>query len=386
MIYSLTEIHFTSEDVLYEKSCSINIMIDSLIKNKIDKCILSISFDNIENYKKHKNEIDYLAKIYKTRIKVYIHYEQLTKFQHLEYLCEAISSFIELHDKIIFCDNDEILIELPQFDKFDKFEVIGCSCQSITGFTKDDEKYLTDIKKIYDLIRCANINYWETLTDFSGYICDFKLLKDFFEISTVDFMNNIDTIPMSLQSTEFEFVNYLEDFNIHKIDIPYVYRRVWSIDKTIIELWKINCISCDFDEQSEKSFETEQSEKSFETEQSNDNFDNNISNDVLSKENTDSLSVNSYDTDKTYKTQHTSESKKSYETIQSDSTKKSNETKDKHFFDIENFQKLETVKKINVKEDDKNKEENTDNFYFNKILLLGVVAIGIFAIIKYKKI
>ena len=49
--------------------------------------------------------------------------------------------------------------------------------------------------------------------DFSGYICTYKIFKDFFEKNKFDFEDKSYLNVLSLQLIDCSFMNYLDNFN-----------------------------------------------------------------------------------------------------------------------------------------------------------------------------
>jgi len=235
MLYSVTASHYDCNI----KGLLLNYTIESLVKNNIDKCLVSISFNSQEHYVQVKDEINYLKKTFGSKLKIHVHYTKLYQFQHLQYLCSVMNSFVNSYDKIIFCDDDDILIELPPVYEYD----VISGFQYITGFFEDDEDNFNNYEKIIELTKSENVVFWKKVDDFSGYVCNYELFKSFFELNKYDFTNGkIACDILSLQLIDIDFMKYLDNCNAYKPNLPFVYHRLWTVKDRPIQQWRENCV------------------------------------------------------------------------------------------------------------------------------------------------
>lgn len=256
MLYSVTASHYDCN----VKGLLLGYTIDSLVKNGVEKCLVSISFNNEEHYLEKKNEIDNLKKKFGLKLKIYIHHKKLYQFQHLQYLCDIMSSFVIPYDKIIFCDDDDIMFKMPPVYEHD----VISGFQYLTGFFEDDENNFNDYEKIIELTKSPNINFWRKVDDFSGYVCNYKLFKEFFELNTFNFFDELILNTLSLQMIDLKFMKYLDNFNVHKPTSPFIYHRQWSVKDRPIQQWRQNCIidaNMLFDDSAKNCLEDEATDK-----------------------------------------------------------------------------------------------------------------------------
>lgn len=237
MIYSMTASHFDCEI----KDLLLKYTLESLIKNGIDICFLSVSFDGIESYNKYKDKIINLKNIFQDKLKIFIHYQKLYQFQHLNFICNRVSIYIKDNDKIIFCDDDDILINLPEINDH---EVIS-GYQYLTNFVEDDKTEFNNLEKIVELMKTPIVNSWDKISDFSGYICTYKIFKDFIENNKDKFnFEHISPIEkLELQLTDCKFMNYLDTFKSFKPVLPFIYHRIWITKDRQIQQWRQNMLN-----------------------------------------------------------------------------------------------------------------------------------------------
>jgi hypothetical protein len=117
-----------------------------------------------------------------------------------------MNSFVIPHDKIIFCDDDDIMLKIPPVYEYD----VISGYQYITGFFEDDKNDFNDYEKIIELTKSPNILFWRKVNDFSGYACNYKLFKEFFELNTFNFTDESILNKYLLQMIDLEFMKYLE--------------------------------------------------------------------------------------------------------------------------------------------------------------------------------
>ena len=190
MIYSLTASHYDCKI----KGLLLKFAIESLIKIGVDKCFVSMSFNDKTHYAKYKYIISELEKIY-PQLKIYIHLEKMFQFQHLEFLSKNIEKIVNLDDKIIFCDDDDIILKLPDITKSD----IICGYHWITDFVENDISNFNNYQSITKIIENNDKSKWRKEIDFGGYICPYKLLKDFFHEKKIDYTDKSQLNIMYLQ-------------------------------------------------------------------------------------------------------------------------------------------------------------------------------------------
>jgi hypothetical protein len=232
MLYSVTASHYDCNI----KSLMLDYTIESLLLNNIDMCLISISFNNEEHYLNNKNKIDELSEKYKDKIKVYIQLKKYFQFQHLEFLCQEMSSFVNTNDKILFCDDDDIILELP---KIDGYEVIS-GIHFLSGFEENDKTGFSNYIQIKELINSENVKFWNTVNDFSGYICSYEIFSNFFKMNKFNFNNSSKLEMMSHQLIDTKFMTYLDSFNVCKESKPFVYHRIWSTQDRQMQQWLQN--------------------------------------------------------------------------------------------------------------------------------------------------
>lgn len=233
MLYSVTASHFDCKI----KPIILDYTIESLIINQVDKCLVSMSFESEEHYLENKQTINNLIEKYSDKLKIYIQKGKLFQFQHLEFLCNKMVDFVRDDDKVIFCDDDDIIIRLPDI----KSHKVISGIQYITGFTEDEKSGYSDFHKIKEYKNSSNQKYWNIVTDFSGYICSYKIFSNFFKVHNLNFQkNNTKLELMSFQLIDTTFMRYLDNFDVYKESKPFVYHRIWTTHDRQIQQWLQN--------------------------------------------------------------------------------------------------------------------------------------------------
>jgi hypothetical protein len=149
-----------------------------------------------------------------------------------------MNSFVISHDKIIFCDDDDIMLKIPPIYEYD----VISGFQYVTGFVEDEENDFNDYEKIIELTKSPNINFWRKVDDFSGYACNYKLFKEFFELNRFNFIDQSRFNIFSLQLIDLKFMKYLDNFNANKPTLPFIYHRIWNVKDRPTQQWIQNCI------------------------------------------------------------------------------------------------------------------------------------------------
>lgn len=214
MIYSLTTMHCSC----YEHFEILTQTLDSLINNGIQKCLVSISFNDSRHYHMYITTISDLKDKYGDLVKIYIHFEYNCKFQHLQFIYNDLKETAKPDDTLLFCDEDTILITLPPIDKY----------KIISGFQYISNVIETD--RYYNWQEALNNNKssMKTDTNFSGYICPFNVFEMYFKLNTFDFTTSNELMKMSNQLIDVNFMEYLDKLDIYKPEKPFIFQRVWT--------------------------------------------------------------------------------------------------------------------------------------------------------------
>jgi len=234
MLYSVTASHYDCD----VKNIILTHTIESLVKNNIDTCLLSISFNSEHHYLKHKSKIDHIKTVYGSKIEIYVHYSKLYQFQHLQYLCKIMSSFVMPIDKILFCDDDDLLITLPPVHEYDTI----AGFQYLLPFSETKPDAFIDHAQFVNMLKSPGPISWKKINDFSGYVCKYELFRKFFEINTFDFASKDKLAIFSFQLLDTKFMTFLDSAGSYTPPEPFIYHRCWSIwpDRTV-QQWIQNC-------------------------------------------------------------------------------------------------------------------------------------------------
>ena len=222
MIYSLTASHYDSEG----KYILLKHMIESLLLNGIDYCYISISFNDYEHYNKNK-------------IKTYIHFVKLYQFEHIEYIQKKIISSTKDNDIIVFCDDDDLLLSLPKLNTYDA--IIGYQYYPNT-YENIENKYdkFYNYSQIQTLIDSNKISEWKKFYDFSGTMCVYEILKNFFVNNKFNYKCNTISEIFKIQLIDCKFIDYLQKYNIKPNTDVYIFHRRWTTNDRKIQQWKLN--------------------------------------------------------------------------------------------------------------------------------------------------
>ena len=235
------------------KPILINQMLESLAINNINNCEISISFKQTysEEEKTYMiNGINGFIKKLKVRfpnlsVLTYIDIvEELTQFQHLNRLYKAFAG--KGSDKIMFIDDDDILLRLPEEYLT---ENIVQGIQYIPINTSDED--LTYKKNYNEILETAKTysTRWTVDCDFSGYMCRYQDLIEYFTMIRVNKLYNFHKIIDkekkevllagygALEDTEF--MNYLDNLGAIKLDTPFIFRRLWQAEDRNMQTWKL---------------------------------------------------------------------------------------------------------------------------------------------------
>ena len=181
--------------------------------------------------------------------KIYTHYnfdKEMSQFEHLNYLYRNFSG--KGDDKIMFIDDDDILLSLPEeYLTKDIVQGIQYIPISTTSLDKTYEKNLAQIKEVSSEFS----SMWKIDCDFSGYMCRYQDLVEYFTKIRVDrqkeiYHAEIDKVKLcklinaykSLEDTEF--MNYLDSKKTHCPEIPFIFRRLWQADDRDRQTWLSN--------------------------------------------------------------------------------------------------------------------------------------------------
>jgi hypothetical protein len=235
------------------KPVLINQMLESLLINNITNCEISISFkqtytDEEINY--IINGINNFIKKLKTRFSIFkitTHYnviDELSQFEHLNILYKNFSG--KGNDKIMFIDDDDILLKLPE-EYLTNDIVKGIQYIPINTSAED----LTYKKNVNEILETSEIfsSRWTIDTDFSGYMCRYQDLVEYFTMIRLNRLKQFNTnvpdrvklqqIITAINSLEdIEFMNYLDDSGAIKTQQPFIFRRLWQAEDREIPTWK----------------------------------------------------------------------------------------------------------------------------------------------------
>lgn len=237
MLYSVTASHYDCD----VKHILLKHTIESLVKNNIDTCLLSISFESQQHYLKYKSKFDHIKTVYGGKIEIYVHYSKLYQFQHLQYLCKIMSEFVMSSDKILFCDDDDLLITLPPVHEYDT--IVGI--QYLLPFSETNPDAFIDHTQFVDMLKNPAPINWKKINDFSGYVCKYELFQKFFEINIFDFTSRKSLDIYSFQLIDTNFMTFLDNTNPYTPLEPFIYHRFWSVKDRTIQQWIQNCTSID---------------------------------------------------------------------------------------------------------------------------------------------
>ena len=236
------------------KPVLINQMLESLAINNINNCEISISFKQTysEEEKTYMiNGINGFIKKLKVRfpklsVLTYIDMtEELTQFEHLNRLYKVFAG--KGTDKIMFIDDDDILLRLPEEYLT---ENIVQGIQYIPINTSDED--LTYKKNHTDILETAQTyaTRWTIDCDFSGYMCRYQDLIEYFTMIRVkklyDFNKIVDEEKRKILLAGYgaledtEFMNYLDSIGAVHVENPFVFRRLWQAEDRDMQTWKKN--------------------------------------------------------------------------------------------------------------------------------------------------
>lgn len=237
MLYSVTASHYDCD----VKHIILNHTIESLVKNDIDTCLLSISFNSEQHYFKYKSKIDHIKTLYGSKIEIYVHYSKLYQFQHLQYLCKIMSGFVMPTDKIFFCDDDDLLITLPPVHKYDTI----AGFQYVLPYSETNPETFIDHEQFIKLLENHKPIAWKKINDFSGYVCKYEVFCNFFKIHKFDFSSRDKLDIFNFQLIDTKFMTFLDSAEPYIPPEPFIYHRYWSVwPERTIQQWIKN--SSDF--------------------------------------------------------------------------------------------------------------------------------------------
>jgi hypothetical protein len=236
------------------KPVLINQMLESLAINNINNCEISISFKQTYSVKEKTdmiNGINSFIKKLKVRfpklsVLTYIDMtEELTQFEHLKRLYKVFAG--KSTDKIMFIDDDDILLSLPK-EYISKDIVQGIQYIPINTCDKD----LTYKKNHTDILETAQTyaTLWTIDCDFSGYMCRYQDLIEYFTMIRVKRIHDLHTNVVDEEKRKIlltgygafedtEFMDYLDNLGAIHVDKPFMFRRLWQADDRDMQLWKI---------------------------------------------------------------------------------------------------------------------------------------------------
>jgi hypothetical protein len=231
MIYSVTSLHLSC---IYHFDI-LDHTLNSLISNGIDKCFVSISFDDLCHYRANEINIINLETKYGDKVDFYVQHEFFFQFQHLQFLCNKLKKIAYSDDSIVFCNDDVILMEpLP----IAEHEIIA-GAQYISDVTEIGNKY-------YNWSDIANYSKHGLTIDnnFSGSVCPFNIFEMFFKLNKFDFTTTDDLIKAKNQLIDVEFINYwffafINKLEIYKPEKPFMFQRIWMATKSELPKWRM---------------------------------------------------------------------------------------------------------------------------------------------------
>lgn len=236
MIYSLTASLYDYNN----KYLLIDYMIHSCLSNSINKCFISISFFNLESLYKYQKYIDILINKYKDKIFIYTHIYKMTQFEQLLFLSDFLYSnkYIDPIDKILFIDDDDLLLHLPDIHSNN----IIPGWQYLSPFVETDFTKFFIKKEIINMAPCWD--NWRIVNDFSGYICSFQDLLDFFITHHFNFTTTDPVEKFLLNLIDTQFMNFLDKKLEGPQSIlgrrkPFIFHRIWSVKERPISTWRV---------------------------------------------------------------------------------------------------------------------------------------------------
>ena len=216
MIYSLTSLHheyFIQYEILTHT-------LNSLIRNGVDKCLVSISFDNVEQYKINQIHIDNLKTKYGDKVNFYyINCSgYICQFQHLEFLCSILNNIAYPDDTVLFCNYDVILITLPPIAE----HKIISGVQFIRNVVETAQYYTW-----FDVENCSKSSM-KFDNNLSGYVCPVNIFEMFFKLNKFNFCTQDVVTKMKNELIDVEFMDYLDKLDIYKPVEPFMLQRIFK--------------------------------------------------------------------------------------------------------------------------------------------------------------
>ena len=180
-------------------------MLDSVLKHPI-KPFVSISFENKELEDKYRNEI--LIK-YQQQVIFLCYNDKNTQFEHLRHIfyCASFSN----NSKILFIDDDDLLLRLPDFTNF--------KCIRGYHYVPENDNNASDLS--LDDVNKADKSNWMKYVEFSGYWCNYSLVKEYF-------LNEKYVGVPCLEDTNF--MNYLDEYSKNNEIEPFIFHRLWYVE------------------------------------------------------------------------------------------------------------------------------------------------------------
>jgi hypothetical protein len=197
MLYSISVIHYESKFDL----TMLDYTLESLIKNNVGKCLVSMSFNNYEVYHQFKKIKPKQFEKYGNKILIYNYYKKLFFHDHIKLLYEKMKLFVKSTDKIIFFNSPDLLIELPNYNNHQV--VLGY--QYVTGFDEDSLEKINNLNTFKKLLGTHNVNFWNKIIDLSGFICTFEIFSVFIE--KFDIIDKIIELNKKYFSTQNHSLN-----------------------------------------------------------------------------------------------------------------------------------------------------------------------------------
>lgn len=214
MIYIWIASHIDS----LERLEMLKLTLDSVSKQKIDLVVISISFERNLNLDSNIVKLELLEFI-KNITFIFVFSEvKLKQFEHYRKIYELYKD--EQNNRVIFLDDDDLLLSLP--DEYDSDKNV-LSKQYINKTY--EQKYFN-----VDQINSSDKSKFHIDIDFSGCSCLIFKLESYFNLKS-------DIIADSLEDTKF--MKFLQN-DIHLIpETPFIFHRVWYSSCT----WKTDLLN-----------------------------------------------------------------------------------------------------------------------------------------------
>lgn len=195
----------------------LKLTLDSISRQKIDLVVISISFESDLNFDSNIVKLELLEFIQTIQFVFIFSESKLFQFGHYRKIYELYK--IEQNNRVIFLDDDDLLLSLPDEYNSDK------NVLSKQYINKTYEQKHFNV----DQINSSDKSNFHIDTDFSGCSCLISKLGSYFKL-------NRDIIADSLEDTKF--MEFLQN-DTHLIpEIPFIFHHIWYTSCT----WKMDLL------------------------------------------------------------------------------------------------------------------------------------------------